>query len=205
MNSKLMKKMTGLLATAALLVACGGNTQPEPVTPISPYIGKWGTCDGKGRMDWLQIRPGAAQEQMLLEVETTFHTKTDCSGSPGAYLTHSQSSIVAEKTGQVIATIMLSDIARTLQAGAFNTTTKAGTLRVLSSGMTVDYSRLNNAPGIWCVRGVGGSEYCFQEDDETLIEGDDQMAFYRENDLLYAFVRDDKDGTYKRPEVFQRY
>jgi hypothetical protein len=52
---------------------------------------------------------------------------------------------------------------------------------------------------------VGGSEYCFQEDDETLIEGDDQLAFYRENDLLYAFVRDDKDGTYKRPEVFQRY
>lgn len=195
-------KKLALLALISGVIACGGGSA-DPGSSLTPYLGKWGSCNGAGRMEWLMVNPGSDEGEMLLEVETSFHTNADCSGSPGAYLIHSGASIVAGKFAKVDVAIGSGSTLRNLQADAFNTTTSAGTLRVLSSGMRVDYLRLNNEPGTWCINGVAGKEYCFQEDDENLIEGQDQVGFLREAEALYGFNK--MDGTYKLTATYQRY
>ena len=206
MKVQVMFRMLGVLALGAVLGACGGggDAGPPAPAPASPYLGQWGQCNGAGRKDWLLVNAGTEDGQLLMEVETTFHAQADCSDSPGAYMIFSGASIVAEKTGQVDASLGTGANLRSVKADAFKTTTVAGTLRVLSSGMTVDYTRLNQAPGTWCINGVAGSQYCFQEDDEGLVEGQYQVAFLRENSQLYAFERDGQDGPYAYTTTFER-
>lgn len=206
MKNRVTFRMPVLLALIAMLGACGGGGQADPQEPLpsSPYVGQWGQCNGAGRKDWLLVNPGSMDGQLLMEVESTFHANADCSGSPGAYMIFSGASIVAEKTGQVETSLGPAGNVRSVKADAFKTTTTPGTLRVLSSGMTVDYSRLNNAPGTWCINGVAGSKYCFQENDEGLVEGEYEAAFLRENNQLHAFERSQQDGKYELTTTFQR-
>jgi hypothetical protein len=191
-----------ILTLISGVVACGGGSADQG-SALMPYLGKWGSCNGAGQMEWLLVNPGSDEGELLLEVETSFHTNADCSGSPGAYLIHSGASIVAEKFAKVDVALGSGSTVRSIQADAFNTSTSAGTLRVLSNGMRVDYLRLNNEPGSWCINGVAGKEYCFQEDDEYLIEGQDQIGFLREADKLYGFNK--MDGTYKLTATYHRY
>lgn len=189
---------------ASILVACGGGSE-DPVSPVAAYFGTWGWCNGAGQMERVSITQGTSAADLQIRQETTFHAKADCSDTAGATLYFSGGSTSATSTGTVAVSLAQTDASsRTVNADRFNAVTTGGTVRVVSSGLLVEYFRTSNTRGQWCIKGVVGKDYCFYEDDEILAAGEDSVGFYHEDNQLYTFEHDEKTGAFTQSGSFRR-
>lgn len=200
---KAFKKVM-LILMATILAACGGGSD-APVSPVAGYLGSWGFCNGAGQMDRLLISQGASASDLLIKQETTFHAKADCSDSAGATLFFSGASTAASRKGTVAVSLAQPGTsARTVDADRFNAVTTGGSLRVVSSGLLVDYTKTSNTRGQWCINGVAGTNYCFYEDDEIMESGEDNLGLYLEGSQLHTFEQDEKTGAFTQSITFKR-
>lgn len=201
--SKVLKKITPVLVAAAL-AACGGGGD-EPASPLAGYLGNWGLCNGSGRMDRVLITQDATDTSVQIKQEITFHAKADCSDSAGATLYFLGASTAASKTGTLAGNLALpGTTARMVTADQFNAVTTGGALRVVSSGLPVEYLKTSNTRGQWCINGVAGQNYCLYEDDESMESGDETIGLYHEGQQLFTFQQNEKTGPFTLSGSFTR-